>query len=116
MRSRAFRIFLLALVTVWFGVVVPLHPRGAIKLGGSACAGANSKSCCHNDRPTKSDSKPNPAECAICHFLAALDLPPALGMDVPALGLVDELKLAAPIAATMAAHVLPVSERGPPIA
>jgi hypothetical protein len=115
-RGRAFRIFLLALITVWFGVVVPLHPRGAIKLGGSACAGSNGSSCCHKDGPTDSPAKPKPAECAICHFLAALDLPPALGLDVPALGLVDELMLSAPIAPTMVAYLLPVSERGPPTA
>jgi hypothetical protein len=115
-RGRAFRIFLLALITVWFGVVVPLHPRGAIRLGSSACGGSSAKGCCHNDRPTDSPSKPKPAECAICHFLAALDLPPALSLDVPALGLVDELKLATPIRSTMVAYLLPVSERGPPTA
>jgi hypothetical protein len=116
-RCRAFRIFLLALITVWFGVVVPLHPRGAIRLGGSACAGSSGGgSCCHKNRPTDSPSKPDPSECAICHFLAALDLPPAFGLDVPKLGLVDDLKLSTPIAPAKVAYLLPVSERGPPTA
>jgi hypothetical protein len=39
-----------------------------------------------------------------------------LGLDVPALGLVDELKFSAPVAPTMVAYLLPVSERGPPTA
>jgi hypothetical protein len=115
-RSRAFRICLLTLITVWFGVVVPLHPRGAIKLGGSACAGTSGKACCHNRAPSDPDSKPNPSQCAICHFLAVLDLPPAIGFDVPALGLSDELEFPAPVAVTTAADLLPVSERGPPTA
>ena len=116
MRGRAFRIFLLTLITVWFGVVVPLHPRGAIRLGGSACGGSSAKACCHGNQPADSPSKPKPAECATCHFLAALDLPPSLSLDVPALGLVDELKISTPVAPAMVAHLLPVSERGPPIA
>jgi hypothetical protein len=116
-RTRLFRIWLLALIAVWFGVVVPVHPRGAIQLGGpSHCA---ARTCCHPGGPIGHDSKPKPADpagCAICHFLATLDLAPAMGMDVPPLGLVDELIHPLPQAAPVMALADPSSERGPPIA
>jgi hypothetical protein len=115
-RSRLFRFSLLLLIAVWFGVVVPLHPRGAIKLGGGECGGAGFKTCCHTDKG--GDSKPKPADpqCAICHFLATLDLPPSMGMDVPPLGLVEQIKPPVPQAAPVIAALSPASERGPPIA
>lgn len=116
MRGRAFRVFLLALIAVWFGVVVPLHPRGAIKLGGEC--GPSAKACCHADKSSGRDSKPKPADsqCAICHFLAALDLPSSIGMDVPPLGLIEQVKPPAPQAAPVIAYLSPASERGPPTA
>jgi hypothetical protein len=120
-RTRFFRIWLLALIAVWFGVVVPLHPRGAIQLGGGGGASTDCavRTCCHPAAPAGHDSKPKPADpagCAICHFLATLDLPPAIGMDVPPLGLVDELIPPSSQAAPILARVNPSSERGPPVA
>jgi hypothetical protein len=115
--TRFFRFSLLLLITIWFGVVVPLHPRGAIKLGGE-CGGSGFKSCCHTDKAAGGDSKPKPADpqCAICNFLATLDLPPSIGMDVPPLGLVEQVKPPAPQAAPVIAYLSPASERGPPTA
>jgi hypothetical protein len=117
-RHRAFRFLLLSLITIWFGVVVPLHPRGAIKLGGGECGGSSFKTCCHADKTGGGDSKPKPAgpQCAICHFLATLDLPADIGMDVPPLGLVEQIEPPAPQAAPVIAYLSPASERGPPIA
>ena len=90
-RSRALRISLLVLMAIWFGVVVPLHPRGIIKLGG-ACSESAGRACCRSSSDASHDSKPKPADprCAICYFVATLDLPPAIGMDIPKLGLADE--------------------------
>ncbi len=117
MRGRAFRFLLLLLIAVWFGVVVPLHPRGAIKLGGGGC-GSDVKACCHTDKAGDSHSKPKPADsqCAICNFLATLDLPPSIGMDVPPLGLIEHVTPPAPQSAPVIACLSPASERGPPTA
>jgi len=115
MRSRALRISLLMLLTVWFGVVVPLHPRGIIKLPG-ACEGG--RACCQGSKSSRHDEslpKPTSSDCAICYFVAALDLPPAIGMELPKLGLVEEA-IATPQQVTpVIAQVDPISERGPPV-
>jgi hypothetical protein len=105
------------LIATWFGVMVPLHPRGAIKLGGGGCR-ADARACCHPDKAGQSHSRNKPADsqCAICHFLAALDLPTGIGMDVPPLGGVDQVEPDAPLTAPTVASLSAASERGPPIA
>ena len=111
-RNRAFRIFLLAVIAAWFGVVVPLHPRGVIKLGG-----ASARSCCHRGSDSKHpDSKPDPSECAVCHFVGTLDLPPAIGLELPPLGLVELLVIPAPQEAPCLEWGVPSVERAPPMA
>jgi hypothetical protein len=102
-------------MTVWFGVVVPLHPRGIIKLGG-ACAEMGGRACCRQDSHATHDSKPKPADssCAICYFVATLDLPPAMGMDVPALGLAEQVVAAVVRGTPVIEWVDACSERGPP--
>ena len=101
---------------MWFGVVVPLHPRGIIKLGGS-CGDAGGRACCQATKASGHDSKQKPADpnCAICYFVATLDLPPAMGMDVPPLGLVAEAILPAMQATPVIAWGDAFLERGPPI-
>ena len=52
----------------------------------------------------------------LCNFLATLDLPPCIGMDVPPLGLVEQIEPPALQAAPVIACLSPASERGPPTA
>jgi len=119
-RGRCFRIFLLVTITLWFGVVVPLHPRGAIKLGGS-CASAPGRTCCLPAKGTSpsqdsKSNKPFDPQCAVCHFVATLDLPVAIGLDVPSLGFVSVLPPVAPSDAPVLLFTPTWSERGPPVA
>jgi hypothetical protein len=117
-RNRAFRIFLLATIAVWFGVVVPLHPRGVIKLGGSCAGVASGRSCCPPGKTTPQDSQPNKPfdpQCAVCHFIATMDVPPVMGLDVPAPGLVSVLPLPAPSDAPVIRFAVTRFERGPPL-
>ncbi len=71
--SRAFRIALLLIETLWFSVLVPGHTRGQIALPG-----APAKTCCE---------KPNHAmpvkSCAMCYFIATLDVPPPIVFVTP---------------------------------
>jgi hypothetical protein len=78
MHSRAFRILLLALIAVWYGAVLPGHQRGVVQLPGG---GGGGDACCEHD-----GSAPEPAQsprtCAVCFYMAALDVaaPPDLGI------------------------------------
>jgi hypothetical protein len=117
-RHRALRFSLLALIAVWFGVVVPLHPRGAIRLGRACAVESPAKGCCHPGKAPAREHKPKPADpqCAVCHFLATLDVPPAVGMDVPAPTLVAVANVPAPRVAPLIELGGPASDRGPPAA
>jgi hypothetical protein len=113
-KSRALRISLLVLMAIWFGVVVPVHPRGMIRLGGSCTE--NLRACCRNSKGAGHESRParGNSDCAICFFVATLDLPPAMEMDVPKLGLVEETAWPAPQVGPVQAWTDAVMERGPP--
>jgi hypothetical protein len=93
MRCRALRIAMLCFVVLWFEILLPVHTRGQILLAGSEGA---SHSCCGKTSPIKTDcnskdesrQQPSPRgrqQCAICQFIATLDIPPAVMIDVPAL-------------------------------
>jgi len=89
MHSRAFRIFLLAVVGVWYAAVLPGHQRGVVQLPGAA-----SDACCerghggHPDDPASAPAK-SPRTCAVCFYMGALlqAAPPDLG--IAPLGLTD---------------------------
>lgn len=96
MQSQALRILMLFWVLLWFGVIVPGHTRGMLRLPGSesveldgareatngpTCSiDASLPSCCQQPgSPTNNDRKTPPlgTKCAICHMAANLDAPPA---------------------------------------
>jgi hypothetical protein len=106
---------LLIFFAAWFGVVMPVHRRGVVRLPGAA---AYAKSCCGPSRSPHEGSKPKSSDplCAVCHFLATLDRPAAVGVDVPPLGLAEELRLPAPAKAPVVERVAVNFERGPPVA
>ena len=117
MRALAFRILLLTAIAAWFGVVAPLHPRGIIKLPGARCD-ATTVSCCHTGKSAGGGSKHKPVDpdCAICHFLATMELPGDVGMDVPPLGFAEEIAVGAPQRVHVVECDLSIFERGPPLA
>jgi hypothetical protein len=113
MQRRLGRIFLLLFVTAWFGVAAPLHPRGVVTMGGAA---QPDHKCCPSKRKCPEKNTPRPAvPCAICHFLATLDIPVAFSVHIAPLGLTDIRRVDAPEAVQVAVVANPTSERGPPI-
>ena len=116
MHSRAFRIFLLALLAVWYGAVLPGHQRGVVQLPG-----ASSDPCCdqtkshHSSKDTPA-SPGSPRTCAVCYYMAALlqAAPPDLG--IAPLGLTDR-QHAALTPAPIVVEVIPTYlGRAPPLA
>jgi hypothetical protein len=92
MHSRVFRIFLLVLVSVWYGAVLPGHTRGVVQLPGVDRA---AESCCapgKAHRPGEPVNAPtkSPLTCAVCAYMGALlnAAPPELG--IAPLGPTDE--------------------------
>lgn len=88
MHSRAFRIFLLVLVGVWYAAVLPGHQRGVVQLGG-----AKDDACCapRPHRPGEPVRPANaPANCAVCAYMAALQDAPPPQLGIAPLGRTDE--------------------------
>ena len=82
MHSRAFRIFLLAMIAVWYAAVLPGHQRGVVQLPG-----ASTDACCkgsHSDHRGDPAGAPDgsPRTCAVCFYMGALlqAAPPDLGI------------------------------------
>lgn len=79
MSSRPLRWLVLCFACLWFGMLVPVHQRGAIQLPGLATAAGSSEkdSCCHkSDSHSSKDSQKSRDNCAVCHFVAGLHTPP----------------------------------------
>ena len=123
MRCRALRIAMLCFVILWFEVLLPAHTRGQIVLAGSEPA---SRSCCGNLGATKNCAslpdgrKQQPlrsrGQCAVCHFIATLDLPPSVMLDVPGMTRRIESAQPSPRAKPTLAPRYTFPERGPPAA
>jgi hypothetical protein len=127
MRHRAWRILCLCFTTLWFVVLVPAHQRGAIPVPGdgaahvmSCCAGGTDSSRTHASR----DGKQSPAgpersshSCAVCQFIAGLDVPPPLVIDAPPLRLAPLGDAPRPSQSVpFLIDVTPIQERAPPVA
>lgn len=115
-RSRRLRISLLLFLLLWFGVVIPLHPRGVIRLAGACSEGG--RACCRQSKGPDHDRKPlnGSGDCAICYFVATLDLPPAITIDLPKLGLLEIIDAPAPLSAAVSDANDLIEARGPPMA
>lgn len=113
MRHRFFRISLLLFVVAWFGVMVPGHRRGQIVLAGCQ------KACCDPFNKTPSgpnhESPPQPAACAVCHLIAALDLPTPVQLHVPPLAFVRPVEFCPPSSPFDTEIQFTCYERGPPV-
>jgi hypothetical protein len=92
MRSRGFRLALLAFQFLWLNVIVPGHRRGVVLLPGTGCSACESaavpsehpvkpvRSCCsHHPGKTPAVPSGNADHCAICFFAARLS--PAVAVD-----------------------------------
>jgi len=118
-------------VAAWFGVVLPGHDRGRVKLPGFADqtagqgAAARAAACplCVTSSPDSAgaDSQgqdPLPAGgscCAICQFTATLSVPPVFAFDPPDSYLIDELAVTPLPGVGETRGVAAVRSRGPPV-
>jgi hypothetical protein len=131
MRLPALRWLVLVFTCAWFGVLVPVHQRGAIQLpgsaahaccmkpGGDAVAGAASVPACHRKAATEDKDAPagkSSGNCAVCYFVAGLDLPAPVMLDVPPLGGAEPIATFDLPAPAEREHVRTRFERGPPLA
>lgn len=124
LRSRILRLTVLALQAVWFNVIVPGHRRGVVALPGETCPAchADAEACCPDmaDPPPAHPKAPpagDPAShCAICHFAAALSVPPAIDFAPPALELLDRIEPAVVERAAAVTFHVPYDGRAPPSA
>jgi hypothetical protein len=126
MRRPAVRWLVLLFTCAWFGVLVPVHRRGAIQLPGAtpACCAHKSvaadapASACHDagSRKSQAPTKSGSGNCAVCFFVAGLDLPAPVMLDVPPLGMAEPIaRFDLPHPADRE-HVRTRCERGPPLA
>jgi hypothetical protein len=84
--------------TLWMGVIMPGHTRGAVRLPGAGEATACEScccatACCETDRGDGNSETPaDPARCcAVCYINATLNTPPPLTLYTPYLGQLDEV-------------------------
>jgi len=120
---------MLALIWVlaWFGVILPGHQRGAVRLPGSSGTSTDPTQAASNTdtrpcplcvaEPGDGESRRTPVRggcCALCQFMATLTTPPVFAFDPPDSYLLD--LLAAPeVAALRDVCALPTRRsRGPP--
>lgn len=103
MGARLLRWSIVAMTLLWFGVVVPFHERGQIKLPGSRAANdrtvasasglviAAARHCCPRPAGEAPDSRPSPRDCAICHVAKTIDVPLPPDLTPAELGLLAVL-------------------------
>jgi hypothetical protein len=134
MSSRRLRWLVLCFTFVWFGMLVPVHQRGAITLPGTAALPAGDgaghcsrmsdpSSACHkrlqDQQKDRSDGKRTPARtggCAVCHFIVALHAPPPVVSVEARLGLLESLPAEERSVAPLRHAALPFHGLDPPLA
>jgi hypothetical protein len=136
MDRRITRIFVLGFACLWFGMLVPIHQRGQIQLPGPGFARADGATdtkahCpggpnapCHAKQKARPGSAPGdgPAEdaagggCAVCHFIAGLDLPAPIDLGIAPLGFLHALPSEVAPAAPARHGALPFHGLDPPLA
>jgi hypothetical protein len=111
-RSRGLRILLTLFCAAWFGVLLPVHRRGQIRIPGVDAA----RACCEpGARQGPKHAPPRDAgNCAVCYVIATLDLPAAIVNDAPALREAHAVHATRVVRADVRRAILPVHERAPP--
>jgi hypothetical protein len=119
----------LGFACLWFGMLVPIHQRGQIQLPGSSSSSssATAEATSHCSRPDapchrkahdgkQPPGKPtNPENCAVCHFILGLHVPPPVTWCVERLGLVEVLTVERQAGMAHSATILPFHCRAPPV-
>jgi hypothetical protein len=119
MRSRAFRIALLAFQAIWLNAIVPGHTRGVVTLGGATCHTSTvaQHGCCPSKASSKQPAVPTKpsAQCAVCHFAARITPPPVIDLRPPPLALTSQRVEIIPRSADSADLPPAYYGRGPPV-
>src|SRR5688500_19086950 len=113
MSSKGPRIFLLVLLAVWYGAVLPGHTRGVVQLPGTSRE--PSAGCC-DDKQSRNPDAPakRSTNCAVCHYMASLSTPPPLDPGIALLKPADVLRDLIVVRPTSAQIILPYHGRAPP--
>ncbi|MBC7785500.1 MAG: DUF2946 family protein [Burkholderiales bacterium] len=121
MNSRRLNWLVLGFTCLWFGMFVPVHQRGLMQLpGGVAAAHCSTEKPSHCQKKTAGKKpvekqSPKTANCAVCHFIAGLHVPPPVTVVESRLGLLDLRPLVKPATPVISRQVLPIHGRAPPI-
>lgn len=128
MDRRWLRILVLGFACLWFGMLVPVHQRGQIQLPGSADAAATksaqARHCnrtdadapCRKGQRAPDDDGGGQGSCAVCHFIAGLQVPPQVTVAPRPLGLLRTLPAEDGPAAPSRHPALPFHGLDPPLA
>ncbi len=121
MAHRRTSLALIVYTALWFGVFVPSHERGAVRLSdGSPTCHAAHATCCPATGTTDQPNEPSPqrdpaSDCAVCHLVTTLQTPPAVAtIASPGERLIERLQTCETVALT----VRPLSsrrDRAPPV-
>jgi hypothetical protein len=125
MRHRVVHWLVLGFAALWFNVVLPVHKRGQITLGGGGTPGSASHACCRTGQETApgsdkghcpaSDSRPS-GPCAVCFYMAGLCTPPPVIAVEQRLGYAGPTRVVAPYTPNRARLILRLNSRAPPLA
>jgi hypothetical protein len=118
-RGKVFHFLMLAFMALWLGVIVPVHTRGQIKLAGATPS--EKHACCSMPAKETPTRDPSPCGedregCAVCYFIATLDLPPVFVLNFVPTGLVSLVDLMPASIASSIGQPLPFHGRAPPVA
>jgi len=116
-RAKSFKLLMLAFMALWLGVIVPVHTRGQIKLAGATPASEH-KCCATSKQDAPAQDSPcgqDREACAVCYFIATLDLPPVVDLNLSPTGLVSLVDTAPEMIAPRVDRPLPFHGRAPPV-
>ena len=128
MAGPVLRWCVIAMTLAWFGLVVPFHERGRVKLAGSvavdvgACDRAPrvsaARRCCNKPvRPAPGEpGDTSPHDCAVCHVAKTIDAPAPPDFAPAPAGLAEVRPI--PLLSSLRALDAPREHagRGPPVA
>jgi hypothetical protein len=111
----------LGFTCLWFGVLLPVHQRGQIQLPGSAARVSACARCVRTDTPSHKgeparNTPKDRGNCAVCHFIAGLNVPPPVTVYVARLGLTNVMPVERPAVVPARHPALPFHGLDPPIA
>ena len=125
MSSRLLRWMVLGFACLWFGMLVPVHQRGQIRLSDGGATAAAAGHCSRPDAPChrkaqdgkKQPEKPaNRDNCAVCQLIIiGLHAPPPVTWYDQRLGLIEVRAVERQADIAHCATILPFHGRAPPV-